>query len=645
MISRNPLHPKNPKTAAIVAIVCLILSSCTLTKLRQEVDATETSTILIGHVFGRVAVNSPLVVVAYNTQNGERLVSHYTVLDDYGEFELMVTKGEYHVFAYVDTNSNLVYDKGEPAAQFGAPDLIFAPSGGIVQNIEIFIQEITTAIDWPIGKKIADITKHAFHSRLAGSITTLDDEIFLDEYGGQGFWEPVSFYKQFGGTIYFLEEYDPHKIPLLFIHGAGGTPRGWKYFVDNIDRERFQPWFFYYPSGARMRSMSHLLLWKLTNLQVKYRFKELYITAHSMGGLIARSFIMDFGRDTPYVKLLISLATPWGGDKMAEYGVKQSPAVIPCWLDMQPEGRFIQSLFQSELPDPVGFYIFFGHAGNRNPFRSNNDGTITLSSLLDRRAQSEADMLYGFNEDHASIMQSKEVMEQYNAILNSYAGTQNAAQQPSGGSIRVQFAFDQPQEYITPWPNLTLRSTEDNKAETTITLRPQDKGNAIGPFPTGNYLARLYLGGFKTKKEWVPITIRANNTSNLEFALTPDGTISGYIIEALPEEDKVVGMPEWEQIPQNNPISVERITLKGNGISRSLDSCGEKDFNWEDQEISRTDYCYRGWFRFFGLRAGEYELVMQAAGYKVLKAYYTVTPGKESPTEFFEMRSVQKQQE
>ncbi|OEU50168.1 MAG: hypothetical protein BA866_01290 [Desulfobulbaceae bacterium S5133MH15] len=27
-----------------------------------------------------------------------------------------------------------------------------------------------------------------------------------------------------------------------------------------------QPWFFSYPSGARIRSMSHLLLWKLLNL-------------------------------------------------------------------------------------------------------------------------------------------------------------------------------------------------------------------------------------------------------------------------------------------------------------------------------------------------------------------------------------------
>ena len=42
-----------------------------------------------------------------------------------------------------------------------------------------------------------------------------------------------------------------------------------------------------------------------------------------MGGLVARSFIVNYGPQFPYVKLFISLATPWGGDRMAEYGVKQ----------------------------------------------------------------------------------------------------------------------------------------------------------------------------------------------------------------------------------------------------------------------------------------------------------------------------------
>jgi triacylglycerol esterase/lipase EstA (alpha/beta hydrolase family) len=176
------------------------------------------------------------------------------------------------------------------------------------------------------------------------------------------------FFRELGGNIYFLEEYDPKKIPILFIHGATGTPKGWKYFVDNIDRTRFQPWFFYYPSGARIQSMSYLLFWKLENLKIKYNFEQLYITAHSMGGLVARSFIMDHGAHFPYVKLFISLATPWGGSGMAEYGVKQSPAVIPCWIDMQPESPFIQSLYRKKCQRPSAFTCFTATGETATPF-------------------------------------------------------------------------------------------------------------------------------------------------------------------------------------------------------------------------------------------------------------------------------------
>jgi len=118
-----------------------------------------------------------------------------------------------------------------------------------------------------------------------------------------------------------------------------------------------------------------------------------------MGGLVARSFIVNYGPQFPYVRLFISLALPWGGDRMAEYGVKQSPVVIPSWIDMQPEGDFIKSLYRTKMPDTISFYMFYGYRGSRNPFLSNNDGTITLSSLLDYRPQSEAEMNYAFNLD------------------------------------------------------------------------------------------------------------------------------------------------------------------------------------------------------------------------------------------------------
>ena len=54
-------------------------------------------------------------------------------------------------------------------------------------------------------------------------------------------------------------EFDPDKIPVLFVHGIGGTPLDWKYLAKGLDRHRFQPWFYYYPSGLRLNLVSGLL--------------------------------------------------------------------------------------------------------------------------------------------------------------------------------------------------------------------------------------------------------------------------------------------------------------------------------------------------------------------------------------------------
>jgi hypothetical protein len=256
-------------------ILFFITTGCALIKLKNENTQVLASTVLVGRISTAFPGKGPIIVAAYAMNQGDRKVVHYTILHDYGEFELMVAKGNYYVFAYWDKNSNLIYDAGEPAGQYGGPKMVSTPAGGVVGDINISIPENAHTIDVPSGFEISAIKPHKLYSRLAGAIIDLDDELYFEEHGSKGYWEPVSFYKEFGGNIYFLEKYDPQKIPILFIHGAGGTPKGWKYFVDNIDRTRFQPWFFYYPSGARIQSMSYLLFWKLQNLQSKYRFDQL----------------------------------------------------------------------------------------------------------------------------------------------------------------------------------------------------------------------------------------------------------------------------------------------------------------------------------------------------------------------------------
>ena len=621
-----------PSVSQLVSItlfmICFVTIGCTLIKLKKDINRSQESTVIVGRIDAKFLGNGPIIVAACSMGKGKE-VAQYTVLHDSGEYELMVDQGEYYVFAYWDKNSNLIYEAGEPAGQHGDPKMVNVPAVGVVFDIDIVIPEEGKNVEIPHGLKIASVEPQKLQSRQAGAITDLDDERFAEEYGTKGFWEPGSFFKEMGGNIFFLEEYDPEKIPILYIHGAAGTPRGWRYFVDNIDRTRFQPWFFYYPSGSRLSSMSYLLLWKLINLQTKYQFNKIYITAHSMGGLVARSFIVNYGRQFPYVKLFISLATPWGGDRMAEYGVQQSPAVIPSWIDMQPEGEFITSLYRIKMPDHISFYMFSGHRGSRSPFRSNNDGTIALSSLLDYRPQTEAKMNYAFNEDHASILFSKEVLAQYNTILNDFDDKQSGSLHRSGGYLKIHFAYNYDFDGVRPRPMLILTPTGTKGSETVTFLSDNDNGRIIGPFPTGEYNASIVTTATagKPSKKYVPVSIESNETSELDFVFTPDGVIRGCVTTPQKPEDKFVGMPDYKYRSDDRKINFETITLKGNGVDRVLQPIRGEYVNDNDYLISRADFCYNECFGFFGLPAGHYKLTIKAEGYKSMVRNFSVMPG------------------
>lgn len=610
-------------------LCCTIIAGCALIKLQEEVRESLVSTILVGRITTQFPGKGPIIVAAYSKNADQISVAHYSVLHDFGEYELMVAQGDYYVFAFWDKNQNLIYDAGEPAGQYGAPELISAWAGGTVPAIDFLIPEEATPIAIPYGFEIPHDKPIKLHSRLAGAIKPLDDDYFSEEYGAKGYWEASSFFKEVGGNIYFLEPYDPEKIPILFIHGATDTPRNWKFFIDNIDKERFQPWFFYYPSGARIDSMAYLLLWKLLNLQIKYKFDTLVMTAHSLGGLVSRSFLNDYGQMFPQIKLFVALATPWGGAEMAKYGVQQSPAVIPSWMDLQPDSPFIQSLYAKKLPDTVDFYIFYGYRGSRNPFRANNDNTIRLSSLLDWRSQSEAKMVYAFDEDHAGIMNSPEALLQYNTILNQIGKTKQQSPEQAGGYLKVDFAYDYPSGKAKHWPILALDSIENQHPGARIYLSPSDNGKVVGPFPVGNYRATLYSDGAKPDKTKVAISIDSQTTKTLDFVFTPDGIVAGNVASVINPSDHSVGMPPDHYLPAEQKIKIESIRLQGNGIFRSVEPSAEKNTGLIEPLFSRSDFCFNGSFQFFGLPAGTYDVVIKAEGYAAVSEKFYVNPGEE----------------
>lgn len=645
ILSTNNMHDAGKRiclnrVGLALVMISFFMAGCTMVKLKQEVKQSLASTVLVGQIATGPSEKGKLVVVAYSLQNGERTVAHYAVLHGAGEYELMVAQGNYYLCAYWDHNSNLIYDMGEPAGQYGEPKLVAAPAGGVVLEINFVVPDAGTAIDLPQGFDISPDKPRKLLSRQAGAMVTLDDARFSAANGSRGFWQPLEFFKEIGGNIYFLEKYDSDKIPILFIHGAAGTPTGWDYLINSLDRERFQPWLFYYPTGVRLKSTAYLLFWKLFNLQLKYRFDTLYITAHSMGGLVARSLIMDYYRATPYIKLFISLATPWGGDRMAEYGVKQSPAVIPSWIDMQPEGGFLQSLYRDKMPAAVSFYMFSGHRGSRNPFTSNNDGTITLASIMDWRPQTEAKMNYVFDEDHTSILNSPAVMTQYNTIINAFAkGT--LVEEQAGGYLKIDFSFNYPLEGSRPRPILFLQPDDVVAPAIETHLSPDDSGRRVGPFPVGRYTASLMAAAAKADRHHVPVSITDNETGYLNFTFRPDGMVYGHVVARQDAEDRPAGMPAEQYRPNDRPVVIQKVTLKGTGIESTVRPIEYGAVTPFHPFFLSINFCSKNYFHFFGLPAGEYEVEIHAKGFNPYVKTYVVEPGRPATAKAIELVPLQ----
>lgn len=607
----------------LLACLCAAMSACTLIKLKSETKAFYSSTVLAGSISATTPLSGQIVVAAYTSHGGRLEIAHYTVLHEAGGYELIVPKGQYALFAFSDSNGNLVLDPGEPVGKYDLGPVI-APGTGVVADLDLVISDqAQTAI--PIGTAVGKAMPGKPHSTQVGAIADLDGRLFSAEFGKYGYWAPMEFFKEAGGNIYFLEAYDPAKIPVLFVHGAAGSPQDWKYFIEHMDRTRYQPWIFYYPSGASVESMSYLLYWKLLNLQRRYHFDTLYFTAHSMGGLVVRSFLTNHGAEFPAAKLFISLSTPWGGDTTAEMGIQYSPAIVPSWSNMQPSGRFMQSLFQRPLPPGVDYYLLFGHSGRYSLLReASNDGIITLASQLRPQAQAEARMVYGYNEGHVSILSAPEVFSQYAAILDTAAKKAHAGATANSGSLRIAFRYALREDIARSDPLLILTPTDSQREPIVLPIRALDNGALLGPFPAGNYEISLMAYAFATAPRKIPVTIAAGSTPALEFLLAPSGVLAGYVGADVKAGDN----PAGSYREQHRDIAIASITLTGGGQTRVLVPHPEPKNHGLEAYLQGKDYATRSAFSFVGLDEGDYELTISAAGYQPYKQSYHVIPGQ-----------------
>ncbi len=265
-----------------------------------------------------------------------------------------------------------------------------------------------------IFRKTQDTKTHV----VIGEVADLSNKMFSEKSWQKGFYKPDEFVKETGVGIYFLEEYDARKVPVLFINGINGSPQLWQFFFKGMNRDRYQPWFFSYPTGMSLTESTGLLNELLEGLRKIYGFEEMYITAHGTGGLLARSAILKHSKeDHPhYITVFVSIATPWGGYKTEAADVLDSTDTIPSLVDIQPASQFFRSLYRKRMGFSLDHYMFVAY-GTGLLYVGPLGEPPSLKSQLYSPAQIEAEKEYGFYENYLGILGSAEAVRKYNKIL------------------------------------------------------------------------------------------------------------------------------------------------------------------------------------------------------------------------------------
>ena len=355
-----------------VAVLFLSTAGCQFVDLDRDLKEMEKFTFIEGEILLDVPSKSPVAVALFSDSLTRKNLINAKLIDG-RKFRFGVPPGNYFIFAFEDKNRDFHYQpKDEEAGFYGDPSAIVLSKGVSRKDVRVRLhrnlvipnaQEPEPATNKPDSQRFPKLWAGR---KNVGAVASLADRRFDKSYATTGLWEPLRFSLEFGPGLFMLQTYDPGKIPVLFVHGIGDTPRSWGPIIDRLDSARFQPWVYHYASGLPLHANATYLFEAATQLRLQHNVRNMYLVAHSMGGLVSQAFINRHAAGSAdYLKLFVTLSTPWAGHSAAQLGVKYSPAVVPVWRDMAPTSAFLARLQKSQLPHHLPHHLFFSYVGSK----------------------------------------------------------------------------------------------------------------------------------------------------------------------------------------------------------------------------------------------------------------------------------------
>ena len=380
---------------------------------------------LVGRVTRPAGWTAPLLVAAVAREaKGPELVASREILSEAGYYTLLLPAGTYDLFLLADRDGNGVYESAEAAGRTPVESPVEVGLSASKDGFLLDGPELPVAAG-PVQEP--SLSLRITRTPRSNVVASLDDPMCDPKRGEVGMYRPTRLLAATQGLVFGLGDFQPGKTMVLFVHGIDGTPRDFKVLAAGLDTSRYQPWFFYYPSGMPLDKLGMILarVIQAFGTDLSFDVPRLVVVAHSMGGLVSRRALNDLCANGRPGFLLgyVSFSSPYGGTGSAAKGVRQAPEVVPAWRDLATGSDFVARLHRTPLPADLPFHLFFGWGkkGDDGPSPA-GDGVIEVRSQLDPRAQKSATRIHGFEESHVGILENAEAGRTFYAVLDSLAG-------------------------------------------------------------------------------------------------------------------------------------------------------------------------------------------------------------------------------
>jgi pimeloyl-ACP methyl ester carboxylesterase len=253
--------------------------------------------------------------------------------------------------------------------------------------------------------------------------------------------------------LYFLQPYDPDRIPVVFVHGLISTPFDWVKTINGLQadpeiRKHYQFWVFAYPTGNPVLYSALRLREELARVDKLYpKHKDYLLVGHSMGGLLSQAQVTNVTRAdwektlgepgmqlfatlkpadlvlkattfkaNSRIKRVVFICTPHRGSKMAsggigELGIKLISLPVDLATTMKSEipEETLRKINNGRLPNSVSnlkpnapylavlnkqsiqapYNSIIGNRGKPGPLADSSDGVVPYWSSHLDGAQSE----------------------------------------------------------------------------------------------------------------------------------------------------------------------------------------------------------------------------------------------------------------